>query len=77
MSRLCFYCCGGLKLTVFSLINKIGLFSTVCPCYGNLNGCKAEFILGGYDLVYTMLWFGHSFVSENSIHGTGYSIFME
>ena len=44
-------------MTFFSLINKIGAISTVCPCCHNPDDCKAEFDSGGYDKAHhVMVW---------------------
>ena len=44
-------------MTCFSLIDKIGSISTVCPCHCNPNDYKAEFNSGGYDMAYNdMVW---------------------
>ena len=44
------YCQGDVILTLFSLIDHIGLTSVVCPRHCNPNDClcKAEFDLGGH-----------------------------
>ena len=38
-------------MTFFSLIDKVGVISTVCPCHCYLNDCKAEFDSGENDMV--------------------------
>ena len=55
-------------IDLFSLTDKIGVISTVCPCHHNPNDC-VRLKLIQKDLIYcTMLWFGHTFVSECLIY---------
>jgi hypothetical protein len=57
-----------LKLTFFSLANKIGAINTVCPHLRNPND-YVRLKLIQYDMIWqTMLWFGHSLVSDHSIY---------
>ena len=44
-------------MTFFSVIDEIGVISTVCPCHCFLNDCKAEFDSGENDTEYIdMVW---------------------
>ena len=41
----------------FSLIDEIGIYSTVCPSHNPNDLCNAKFNLGGFDKVYIdMVW---------------------
>ena len=71
------YCWEYLTWIFFSLTNGIGVFSTVCPCHCNPNDCVRLNLIQEDMAWCTMLWFGHSFVSECLIHWTGYSFFCE
>ena len=71
-----------LTLTFFSLTDKIGVFSTVCPRHRNPNDWKAEFDLGEDDNAYNdMVW---AFICEWLLNLLNielsiryYSLFME
>ena len=53
---------------LFSLIDKIEDYDTVCPCHLNqMDGVRLNSVQE-IMMWYTMLWFGHSFVSKHSIH---------
>jgi hypothetical protein len=66
-----------LTSTSFSLANEIEHLDTVCPRHPDPNDCVGLNSIQGEMARHTMLWFGHSFVSEHSIHWAGYSFFME
>ena len=70
------YCWGDLTLTFFSLIDCLWL-STVCPYHHNPNNCERLILIQERMTWYTMLWFGHSFVSGHSIYWTEYSLSVE
>ena len=57
-----------LTLTLFSLIDDIGVLNTVCLHYHNPNDCVKLNLIQKNMIWFTMLWFGHSFVSEHSIY---------
>ena len=64
-----------LILAFFSLTDKIGVISIVCPPHCNPNDCIRLNVIQEHMIRYTMLWFGHSFVSDHSTHWIGYSLF--
>jgi hypothetical protein len=53
-------------LTFFSLSDKIGVISTVCPRHRNSNDCKAEFDSGGYDILYNVMV--RAFICEGTLN---------
>ena len=62
------HCRGDMSMTFFSLTDVIGDISTVCPDHCNPTCCLRLNPVQGDMTWCTMLWFGHSFVSECSIH---------
>ena len=59
----------------FSLIDVVGVFSTVCPHHYNPNDCKAEFNSGGFDKVYViMVW---AFICESMLNSLNWVFTME
>jgi hypothetical protein len=62
------YCWGDLTSSFFRLSNSIKIMSTVCPGHCNPDNCVRLNSIQ-VDMAWrTMLWFGHSFVSEHSIY---------
>ena len=61
---------GDLTLICFSLIEKIGIFSTVCPRHRSSNDHVTLNLIQEVLTYRTMIWFGHSFVSVHSIEVT-------
>jgi hypothetical protein len=66
-----------LTSTSISLANPIEHLDTVCPRHPDPNDCVGLNLIQTIMVWDTMLWFGHSFVSECSIHWAGYSFFTE
>ena len=69
------YCWPDLILTVFSLLDEIGIKSTVCPHHCNPNDYLKFNSIQDNMTWATMLWFGHTYVSDHPIYWTGYSLF--
>jgi hypothetical protein len=57
-----------LELTFLSLAIYIGRIDTVCPHLHNQNDYVRLKLIQHHIISSTMLWFGHSFVSDHSIH---------
>jgi hypothetical protein len=55
-------------LVFFSLTDKIGVYNAVCPPHRNTNNYVRLNAIQEDMIGYTMLWFGHSFVSDHSIY---------
>ena len=69
------YCSWDLTMTFFSLIDKIGVYSTVCPHHCKLNDCKAKLNSGGIDIAYTvMVW---TFICEWMVSSLNWVFTME
>ena len=49
-------------------INEIGVIGTVCPHHRNIIDCVRLNSIQERMTWYTLLWFGHSYVSEHSFH---------
>ena len=66
---------GDLTSTLFSLTTRCGDMDTVCSRHPDPNhGVKLNSVQETMTRL-TMVWFGHSFVSEHSIPWAGYSLF--
>ena len=70
------YCLWDLTIlmTFFSLTEKIGVYSTVCRHHHYLKDCVRLNSIQEVLTRYTLTWFGHSYVSDSSIHWTWYSL---
>jgi hypothetical protein len=68
---------GDLTLTLFRLTTKCGDLDTVCSRHSGPNDCVRLNSIQETMVLRTMLWFGHSYVSECSIAWAGYSLFTE
>jgi hypothetical protein len=68
---------GDLTSTLFSLTTTCGDMHTVCSRHPDPNHCARLNSVQKRMARRTMLWFGHSFVSERSTPWAGYSLFTE
>ena len=64
-------------LTLFSLADECGGMDTVCSRHPGPNDCVRLNSTQEQMALRTMIWFGHSFVSEPLIPWAGYSLFTE
>ena len=53
---------------IFSLTRWMGSLPTVCSSHRNLNDFERLNLIQNTLIQYTLSWFGHSYVSECSIH---------
>ena len=51
-----------------SLSSRIGSYDIVCSCHCNPNDCIRLNLIQEILINYTLSWFGHSYVSDCSIH---------
>jgi hypothetical protein len=68
---------GYLTLTLFRLTTKCADMNTVCFRHSGPNDCVRLNSIQETMALRTMMWFGHSYVSECSISWAGYSLFTE
>ena len=55
-------------MTFFSVIDVIRVNNTVCPCHRSPNDCLRLKLIKEEMVWCTMLWFGHTYVSDHLIH---------
>ena len=70
---LCSHCLWYLRMTFSSLSNWIEFYDLVCSRHRNQMTARLSLIQDIFTRC-TLSWFGHSYVSECSIHWTGYSL---
>ena len=54
-------------MTFLRVIHYMGVISAVCP-HSNLNNCVKLNSIQEHMIYRTIIWFGHAYVSELSIH---------